>query len=203
MKNSSLAALLALVMTVPALADDSITLKQTHRVSNNANIHFDVPIGEISVETHAGENVKLQVVVKAEGDNWFSDEDVSDAELEIEVDGDDVYFSVNKEENPQEWQILLPESANIDLDVGVGAISIEGVEKNVRVDLGVGEINANMAGKDYRRIDLDSGVGEVKIDGLRDAKVETALVSESVDWRGEGEYKLDIEVGVGGIDVQF
>ena len=203
MKKSYLAAALALVIVLPACADDSVTLKETHRVPANTNLHFDVPIGEIELETYSGDEVKLSVTVSIKDDNWFSDDDLSDAEMQIEVDGDDVYFAVNKKENQQDWKILLPETANIDLDVGVGSVSIEGVERTLKVDLGVGEITAEMASNDYRRIDLDSGVGEVQVSGLANADVETSIVSESLDWRGGGEYKLDIDVGVGGIDVTF
>lgn len=203
MNKSYLAAALAFIVVLPACADDSITLKETHRVPANSNLHFDVPVGEVFLETHSGDDVKVKVVVSAKDNDWFGDEDLSDAEMQIEVDGDDVYFSVNKKENPQDWKILLPESANIDLDVGVGAIDIEGVEQTLKVDLGVGEVTVEMAGNDYRRIDLDSGVGGVQVKGLEDAEVETAIVSESLDWRGSGEYKLDIDVGVGGIEVNF
>jgi|GEM_PF-5399756 len=203
MKKSYLAAALALIVVLPACADDSVTLKETHRVPTNSNLHFDIPIGEVELETHSGDDVKLAVTVSIKDDNWFSDDDLSDTEMQIEVDGDDVYFSVNKKENQQDWIILIPENANIDLDVGVGAIDIEGVERTVRVDLGVGEIEVEMAGNDYRRIDLNSGVGDVQVSGLDNAEVETAIVSESLDWRGDGEYKIDIEVGVGGIDVTF
>lgn len=203
MKKSYLAAALALIVVLPACADDSVTLKETHRVPTNSNLHFDIPIGEVELETHSGDDVKLAVTVSIKDDNWFSDDDLSDTEMQIEVDGYDVYFSVNKKENQQDWKILIPENANIDLDVGVGAIDIEGVEQTVKVDLGVGEIEVEMAGNDYRRIDLDSGVGDVQVSGLDNAEVETAIVSESLDWRGDGEYKIDIEVGVGGIDVTF
>lgn len=203
MKKSYLAAALALIIVLPACADDSITLKETHRVPTNSNLHFDIPIGEVELETHSGDNVKLEVTVSIKDDNWFSDDDLSDTEMQIEADGNDVYFSVNKKENQQDWKILLPETASIELDVGVGSINIEGVERTLNVDLGVGEIEVDMAGKNYRRIDLDSGVGEVQISGLENTRVETSIVSESLDWRGEGEYKLDIEVGVGGIDVKF
>ena len=198
-----LAATLALMIALPVGADESITLKQTHRVTSDTNLYFDVPVGEVFVATYDGDKVQIKVVVTPEDNNSFSDEDVSDAELQIKVDGNDVYFAVNKKEAPQDWKIMLPKSANIDLDVGVGAVEISGVEKTLKIDLGVGEVIADIAVNNYRRIDLDAGVGDIKIKGINHAKVESSIVSESLDWRGKGKYKLEIDVGVGGIEVNF
>lgn len=203
MKISYLAATFALMLTLPVCAKDSITLKETHRVTNNTNLYVEVPIGEVFLATHNSDKVQIKVVVTPEDNNSFSDEDVSDAELQIKVDGNDVYFAVNKKEAPQDWKIMLPKSANIDLDVGVGAVEISGVEKTLNIDLGVGEVIADIAVNNYRQIDLDAGVGDIKIKGINHAKVESSIVSESLDWRGKGKYKLKIDVGVGGIEVNF
>ena len=203
MKISYLAATFALMLTLPVCAKDSITLKETHRVTNNTNLYFEVPIGEVFLATHNSDKVQIKVVLTAKDNNRLNDEDVSNAQLQMEVDGDNVYFAVDKKDTAQDWKIMLPKSANIDLDVGVGAIEIEGVKKNLNIDLGVGEVIADIAVNNYRRIDLDAGVGGIKIKGLSRTKVESGIVSESLDWRGSGKYKLKIDVGVGGIEVNF
>lgn len=203
MKNSFLCVTLALMIALPVCAKDSITLKETHRVTRNTTLHFDVSVGEIFVATHDSDKVQVKVVVTAKDNNRSSNENLSNAKLQIKVDGGDVYFAVDKKDTAQDWKITLPKSANVDLDVGVGAIEIEGVEKTLNIDLGVGEVVADMAVKNYRRIDLDAGVGDIQIKGLNNAKVKSNIVSESLDWRGSGKYKLEIDVGVGGIKVNF
>ncbi len=66
------------------------------------------------------------------------------------------------------------------------------------MELGVGEIRVIVDDTEYRSIDLDVGVGETLIRGFENAvHSEREIVSDSARYNGNGEFRIDIEVGVG------
>ncbi len=202
MKRSLIAIGLTTLISSTAFAEDAITINESRSISSDSNIHINVPVGEIDLVTHDKDEIELKIVVKPQNDGWFSGDDIEHAELEYRVDGKDVYLEVDVDKSVQKWTISIPQSANLDLDVGVGEVDLEDLYKNVNIDVGVGEVDLELATNDYHHIELDAGVGEVDLDGFKGARVKSGLVSGSLEWDGKGEYDIEIDVGVGEIDVK-
>lgn len=85
---------------------------------------------------------------------------------------------------------------NLDLDMGVGELNLTGELKgNCEFDMGVGEANINIIGsKDDYTFSLDKGIGKVTVDGTS--------FNES-DAYGNGENLIDIDSGVGAVNISF
>ena len=85
---------------------------------------------------------------------------------------------------------------NLCLDMGVGKLTLKSrVEGKSDLDYGVGESNLILLGsKDDYKIELDKGIGEAKLEG-------ESLKDDSV--YGSGENKIDIDGGVGAINIDF
>lgn len=85
---------------------------------------------------------------------------------------------------------------NLDLDLGVGKVDISSKITGISdIESGVGKVNIALVGSiDDYKIFLDKGLGTTSIDGI---KVE----DESI--YGNGNNRIDIEGGVGSIDVVF
>lgn len=85
---------------------------------------------------------------------------------------------------------------DLDLDMGMGKLSLKSklTGKN-KIDSGVGELNLSIVGslEDYE-ITLDKGVGSATLDGK-------TMIDEST--YGSGMNKLDIDGGVGSININF
>lgn len=85
---------------------------------------------------------------------------------------------------------------NLDLDMGVGKLAlIAKLIGNNKINSGVGKINLSLIGtlEDYE-ISLDKGIGKATIDG-NDMKDNNTY--------GTGINKLDIDGGIGNIDIEF
>lgn len=85
---------------------------------------------------------------------------------------------------------------NLDLDMGVGKLSLTSkITGNNEIDAGIGELNLNLVGNsnDYR-IKLDKGIGSATIDNQK-MKSET--------YYGTGSNSIDIDGGVGNINIKF
>lgn len=85
---------------------------------------------------------------------------------------------------------------NLDLDMGVGSLTLTSrLTGNNHIDSGVGEIDLHLLGNlDNYRISLDKGLGSATLDGKS--------MSDDVKY-GTGNSKLDIDGGVGSINIDF
>lgn len=85
---------------------------------------------------------------------------------------------------------------NLDLDMGIGKLSLTSkLTGNNKIDSGVGKMNLSLIGtlEDYK-ISLDKGIGNATINGDNMKDNNTY---------GTGINKLDIDGGIGSIDINF
>ena len=189
------------VLTTTAWAKNSVTLEDNFTIVSNSTIHLEVPVGELEITTHGGSNVELEVVVKEADSNWFSSADLDDATLSKTIKDDDVYLRVDLDDTQQKWTLNIPKTSSLEIDMGVGEVSIDGVSQNLELDLGVGDANIELAGDNYAKINLETGVGDADLHGFKDFRQERAIVSKDINWRGDGEFRINVEVGVGDVEV--
>ncbi len=84
---------------------------------------------------------------------------------------------------------------NFDLDMGIGELILEAeLYEKCDISLGVGEADITLfGGKDKYGLVLEKGIGEIKVDGEKVGNTKL----------GEGECKVDIDGGVGEINIKF
>lgn len=85
---------------------------------------------------------------------------------------------------------------DIDLDMGVGKVNLTAnlIGKN-EINAGVGSLNIDLLGKqDSYKIRADKGIGSIKIDGKE---------IESGETFGDGDNQIEIDGGVGNINIEF
>ncbi len=202
MKLRLLYCALAITFSHAVIADEEVTLKETFAVESNSTINIDVPVGQLEINTHSGNDVVLEVLIKETNDSWFSSIDLDDAKIEHRTEQTHAYFSVDVEDTSQHWTVTIPENIHLDLDMGVGKVNIDGAKQNITLDLGVGDAELKLNGNNYNRISLDTGVGDADLYGFGDYESERNIVSKNVKWQGNGEYKISVDVGVGDIEVR-
>lgn len=95
-----------------------------------------------------------------------------------------------------EINILSSTLNNLELDAGIGKINLEAeITGNSKIECGVGEININLLGeKNNYSISTEKGIGTIKINGENQ--------SNSTIY-GIGNNKLELEGGIGNINVNF
>lgn len=85
--------------------------------------------------------------------------------------------------------------ANVDLNLGIGQFNIEGIFSGKNdIETGVGELNIDITDNiENYTIETENGIGDIKIDGrsVNDTRI------------GKGNTILDIESGVGEVDIRF
>ncbi len=85
--------------------------------------------------------------------------------------------------------------ADLDLDMGVGKLILEAeLNEKCGISLGIGETDITLlGGKDKYKLVLEKGIGEIKVDGEKVGNTNF----------GDGECKVDIEGGIGTINIKF
>lgn len=202
MKHPLIAITIAALCTTSAFAKDKAFIDETVNVGTESTLHFDIGVGSLNIETYEGEDVILDVVVKEGDGDWFSSADLDNVKLKTRHSGSDYYFEVDEEDTVQEWRVRVPADSNLDIDVGVGEVDLEDVNRDLNIDVGVGEVDISLSDDNYREIELESGVGGADLSGFKNIEQERALVSESIEWRGKGEYRINVDIGVGEVDVR-
>ncbi|MEE0970695.1 MAG: DUF4097 family beta strand repeat-containing protein [Clostridia bacterium] len=85
---------------------------------------------------------------------------------------------------------------DLDFDMGVGQLDLtSALTGKSEFDLGVGETNINVIGsKDDYKLDIEKGLGSITVDGKSFSGIKNS---------GNGPNKLEIDSGVGAINVKF
>lgn len=203
MKTKVALAIAAVLFSTASLGKSRVTLEETISIDANSSIKVEVPVGSLTIETYDGDDIILEVEIKESDNDWFSSADLDDAEIDIDKSGNSVHLEIDMEDVVQKWEMKIPKDAHLDIDLGVGEVEIDGFERDANIDVGVGEVDLNLSGNNYREIELESGVGGVDLNGFSNVDGKRKLVSESVEWRGKGDYELNIDVGVGEVDVDL
>lgn len=143
------------------------------------NVEIDSGAGNISIENLVTQNLSL---------------DLGAGNLEIEK----LDVQTNAEIDGGAGKIIVKSGniANLDLDMGVGELDLTAYLNGKNdFDLGVGATKLSLIGKseDYR-IQLDKGLGSAKLSGVS--------MKDGVVY-GDGVHSIDINGGVGSIDISF
>lgn len=126
--------------------------------------------------------------------------DCKDLELEIDAGTLKVYeLNVKREANISSGAgktvVKNANVYNLDLDLGAGKVEYNGaISGNSKIDAGVGSLILDLEGnKEEYTFKVDTGIGSIKID---DEKVNDGTI-------GTGTNRIDIDGGVGSIDINF
>ena len=122
--------ILAILFTTASLGRDRVTLEDTISVNAESTIHINVPVGSLEIETYDGDEIFLEVEVKEADNDWFKSVDLEDAEIEVRKNGDRIYLEIDMEDVVQNWEVKIPEDADLDIDLGVGEVDIEDFKRS-------------------------------------------------------------------------
>lgn len=197
----------ALVTGAAHAGDQAREISRSFKVADGQTLRLDLSVGEFRVEGADVDSVEADLRVEC---RWGDDDDcarmldkvelvsrTSGRRLVIELVSDS---SWRKSKLEVEGDFRVPRGGALEVDMGVGELTIEGVAADVSADLGVGELSIRVPAASVRSVSLDAGVGEAKLLGAG-TSVEgrrSLLVGSEVFWEdGEGEARIRADVGVG------
>ena len=149
------------------------------------------------------ENMEFQKIDISGGAGKINIENLNVQKLEFElgageakIENLNVSKNCNLENGAGKISILSGTINDLDLDMGIGKIEIFAslIGKN-NIDAGVGNLNLNLKGnKEDYKIKVDKGIGNIKVNSERLSNNQLY---------GNGKNYIDIDGGIGNINVEF
>lgn len=145
----------------------------------------------------------LHVVVELEGDRTGllrGRRDVTDIDLRQNLRNGELTVELTEDDFDDlevHWTIEMPAVAMTSLNLAVGQLTARVGATDLDVNVGVGQVAVTAAKSDTGHIEASAGVGSATLQGANRSDSQRAFVSENVDGFGEGDYDIEVNVGVG------
>jgi hypothetical protein len=224
-----LAIVVACAMNVQAAGPK--TLSRTVPAADLVAIELDSGVGDIEItgRDDAAE-VMIDVVLTPRRGGLFSsmrraEQEVEEATLRADVKGDRLSLGIDPEGEDrrfeEKWTIVLPARLYVTIDHGVGDVELRGISGGLEIESGVGDVLAEVGSGDVR---IELGVGDASLrapadayasaeasGGVGDARLSvrgerisgSGFVGKSASWTGDGNFHIDMEVGVGDAHIKL
>ncbi len=219
---------LALICAAPALATSTRSLSDQISAADIEAVVLETGVGDIELIAVDQERISYQVVLEPRRGGFFSskrraEREVQEANLDATVSGSSLYLRVRSDSSERRfeetWTIELPSRLAVELEHGVGNVSIRGIAGGVDLETGVGDIEVTVETGD---INIDVGVGDIKVvarahayesaecsAGVGNAHLridgkkigDGGFLGNSSAWSGDGQYEIRVDVGVGDAEI--
>jgi len=167
----------------------------------NGTLVMEVNVGEVRVIRGDGQTIRLTI----QPQGFYDDVTVQSWIRQFEVAGDraSIDLKLPKENDNHRGAsviVSLPAQTDLKIEMGVGDLSIKGIEGNKELHLGIGDLTVGVTDRTkYNEIrtgtklgDAEDAVSHQHSDGFFPKTQHTSL---------EGIYKLHATVGIGDVNV--
>lgn len=195
-----------------AQARESKSIGETLELEVGQVVRIDFPVAELEIEAADQTDVVIELTLRCRWSFSSCDDALEDLELVSRASTRRLTLGlagVSRWKNSMigvEGTIRIPQTSPLEVKMGVARIEISGVQRDLRVDLGVGDLDIRLPEASVGEAFVDVGVGQIhffgsgnKLDGHR-----SFLVGNEIHWSdGAGDAAIDIEVGVGDVTVRL
>lgn len=160
-------------------------------------LHVHLSVGDVHVRRGTDNKIHLRYTVKSR-----HEDNIKEARADLDVRGNDakLEFHAALGGNTEfDVELEVPANTNLDLHGKVGDVTVEDVEGDKDLDLGVGDITLSSEHSKYRLVHASAGIGDVN---GADYGETTGWLGKTLKYRGEGKYELRARVGVGDIHLE-
>jgi hypothetical protein len=196
------AALICVVLVsfsaVPLRASDNWNYEDTRsdarEFTSGGFVHVRLTVGDMHIKRGDTNKISLHYTVKSR-----HEKNVKEATVDFDVRGNNatIEFHAPSGGNTQfDVELEVPQTTNIDVHAKVGDVTLEEVEGDKDLSLGVGDLRVSNERAGYRVVNASTGIGDVHSDGYGET---SGWLGKTLRYHGEGKYELRAHVGVGDI----
>ena len=160
-------------------------------------LHVRLSVGDLHIKRSDSNQIRLHYTVKSRRESH-----VKDAHVDIEIRGRDanIEFRAPSGGNTQfDAQLEVPQSTNLDVHEKVGDLTVENIEGDKDLQLGVGDIRVAAVRTAYHLVRASTSIGDVNGEGYGET---SGFLGKTLKYRGDGKYELRAHVGVGDITLE-
>jgi hypothetical protein len=189
------------LLLVPLCAASDWQYEETHTDArefvSGGYMHVRFSVGDLHIRRGDSTNIRLQYTVKSRRES-----NVKDARVDFNVSGNDatVVFHAPSSGNTQfDVELEVPANTHLDVHQKVGDLTVESIEGDKDLSLGVGDIRISSEYSRYRLVKASTGIGDVNSDGYGETH---GWLGKTLKYQGDGKYELRAHVGVGDIKLE-
>jgi hypothetical protein len=160
-------------------------------------VHVRLSVGDAHIKRGDTNKISLRYTVKSSRER-----NVKDATVRFDVRGSDatIEFHAPSGGNTQfDVELEVPQNTNLDVHEKVGDVTVDDVEGDKDLSLGVGDIRVAKGHAGYRLVNASTGIGDVDGDGYGET---SGWLGKTLKYHGEGKYELRAHVGVGDVHLE-
>ena len=191
----------ALAGSVAWAANNEVTRTLDVDLGNVDALVIDGGVGTIDIVPVAGTTLRIEVAIEGNRTGLLQRKrDVTDIELAQHLDNGELKIELTEDDFDDlevHWTIEMPAVATTSLNLAVGQLIARVGATELDVNVGVGQASVTAARIDTGHIEAAAGVGSATLHGANSSDSQRAFVSENVDGFGEGEFNIEVNVGVG------
>ena len=157
-------------------------------------VHVRMSVGDMHIRRGDTNKISLRYTIKSR-----REKNVKEATVDFDVRGSNatIEFHAPTGGNTQfDVELEVPQNTNIDVHEKVGDVTVEDVEGDKDLSLGVGDIRVSNGRAGYRLVNASTGIGDVHGDGYGET---SGWLGKTLKYHGDGKYELRAHVGVGDI----
>src|SRR5258708_24157362 len=160
-------------------------------------LHVRLGVGDLHIKRSDSNQIRLHYTVKSRRESR-----VKEAHVDIEIRGRDAHieFHAPSGGNTQfDVELEVPQTTNLDVHEKVGDLTVENLEGDKDLELGVGDIRVAAQRAGYHLVRASAGIGDGNSDGYAEP---TGSLATTLENHGDGKYELHAHVGVGDITLE-
>ena len=193
--------LLLCLFLVPLCAASDWRYEETHTDArefvSGGYVHIRLSVGDLHIKRGDSAKIRLDYTVKSRRESHLKQ-----AGLDFNIRGNDatVEFHAPTGSNTQfDVELEVPANTHLDIHQKVGDLTIDSVEGDKDLNLGVGDIRVSTGRSGYRLVNASTGIGDVDSDGYGETR---GWLGKTLKYHGEGKFELRAHVGVGDIKLE-
>ncbi len=169
------------------------THSDTREFSPGGMLHVHLKVGDLHIRRGDANKISLRYTVKSRHEG-----SLKNSSVDFDVRGGDATLDFHAPTSNTEFDVELevPAKTNVDVHMKVGDLTLEDVEGDKDLELGVGDIRVTREPSTYHLVRASTGIGDVNSDGYGET---SGWLGKTLKYNGDGQYELRAHVGVGDI----
>jgi hypothetical protein len=206
---------LVLTATLVAFNAEASSVERTfdfdHAATGITRVVLEVGVGDIEIIAEDSGRIAAHVEVSAKK-SWTGSararRELDELELESEVKGDTLYLNLNRKHDDdhnfgEDWSLRLPPAVAIKIEQGVGDLKVLDLTADIEAEVGVGEIHIEGEYASFGKIRGQSGVGDASLRSPQGREDGSGFIAHTLSSSGPGKARIDASAGVGDIDIRL
>jgi hypothetical protein len=194
--------LVCLLLAPFCAASDQWDYEETHSETRDfvagGMLHLRLSVGDLSIRRTDTNQIRLHYTVKSRNESH-----VKNAHVEFEVHGHDAeidFHAPTTGGNTQfDVELDVPQNTNLDVHQKVGDLTVENIEGDKDLELGVGDIRVVVERAGYHLVRASTSIGDVNGEGYGET---SGWLGKTLKYHGDGKYELHAHVSVGDITLE-